>query len=378
MNVRRAGRQATRTYGSLIERITGGSLDHVRFRPSGKVEVADASAQTGIVRVNPAYFAGTNRKDLMGALIHELTHVASDSGFGGGEREEVAADAVRFALLGNKGGWQASDEARRMANKKGWTDMAGPQLPGLGKTGGRLRNTLANLQSHNKTVVGGPNGPTSAAHAAPQLSPGETAAYYAQMQGLYQQYELQRAQLKQQRVGLRAGLREQVAGIRAEKVAALSGVENEAIERGVLGSSAELANRAGVRGEAAGAIAGAKRDMRMGLAESRLGDQQAAIGLYQGLSQLEAEKAARQQDLLAQQLQNNLIISGQESTMDILRRMYRAQMGGGGGGGGAADDDPRATDPRWRRRVTPNGTVQYVHPEYGIRTAPSVRAGGKG
>lgn len=237
--------------------------------------------------------------------------------------------------------------------------MAGPQLPGLAKFGGRMRNTLANLQSHNKTTVGGPNGPTSGASALPSLSPEQTAAYYSQMQAAYLEYENQRAQLKQQRVGLRAGLRENVAAIQSQKVAGLSGVENDAIERGVLGSSAELANRAGVRGEAAGAIAGAKREMRMGLAETRLGDQQAAIGLYSNVAQLESQKVAAQSQLLADQLEQNLIISGHESTMDMLRKLYEAQLAasqGGGGGGGKGGGKPDKKKQRYK--YVGNGLVK--------------------
>jgi hypothetical protein len=198
----------------------------------------------------------------------------------------------------------------------------GPQLPGLGKEGGRKRNTFANLLSKNQVDYQNPGGKS----ALPSLDPASTANYYQQLAGLYAGYQNQRAAFKLQRVGFRAGFQEAKAGIRAEKLAGLAGTENAAIERGIAGSSADLQGRADVRGAAAAAKVSAKNQMLQGVAGTRIGEQGAAIEYFMGAAGLEANKLAQQQQMLAQQLEQNTIISGQESQMDIIKQMYEAQL----------------------------------------------------
>ena len=81
----------------------------------------------------------------------------------------------------------------------------------------------------------------------------------------------------------------------------------------------------------------------MTVAGTRIAGQQAGIDYFMGVQGLEAQKLAQQQDLLAQQLQQNLIVSGQESQMDVLQQIYQSLSGamapqpaprGGGGGRG--------------------------------------------
>jgi hypothetical protein len=193
-----------------------------------------------------------------------------------------------------------------------------------------MRNTFANTLSNHKVDYKNPGG----AEALPALDPATTANYYSQLAGLYSQYQTTLIGLKQQRVGLRAGFSEQKAGIRSEMLSGLAGAENAAIERGVTGSSADLQARADVRAGAAGATASAKRQMLEGVAATRLAAQQAGISYFQGSADLEAQKLAQQQATLAQQLQNNLIVSGQESQMDALRAMYEAIANSTTGGRG--------------------------------------------
>ncbi len=102
--------------------------------------------------------------------------------------------------------------------------------------------------------------------------------------------------------------------------------------------------------------------MLQGLAENRLQQQQAGLAFFQGATQLEAQKLASQQQQMANQLQQNLIVSGQESQMDMLKHMFEAQMGQFGGGvGGMGGPGGRggysAGDVRhlWRSIMTPAG-----------------------
>jgi len=226
----------------------------------------------------------------------------------------------------------------------------GPALAGLGKHGGRMRNTLANVLSKNKIDYQNPGG----AQALPSLDPASEANYYQQLGNLYAQYQTTLSGLKLQRVGLRAGFAANRAGIRAQKVEELAGVENQAIERGILGSSAELQQRTGVRAAAAANIAAERNALTQGIAQTRLAAQQAGIDYQQGATALEAQKLAQQQQLLAQQLEQNLIISGQEAQMDAMRAIYEAIAGNIAGGGGGRQGGRGG---RLRRALGGAGTV---------------------
>jgi hypothetical protein len=204
------------------------------------------------------------------------------------------------------------------------TDGNGPKVG----DGGRQRNTMANLLSKYQVDYKNPGG----AQALPALDPASTANYYSQLGGLYAGYQTQLLAQKQQRVGLRAGFGEAQAGIRAQLVSGISQTQNANIERGVAGSSAASQQEIGVRADAAAQTATAKRQMLEGLAGSRLQDQQAGVDFFQSSQQLEAQKLAQQQATLAQQLQSNLIVSGQETQMDALKAIYQSLMQGGGGG----------------------------------------------
>ncbi|MES2156026.1 MAG: hypothetical protein V4510_12910 [bacterium] len=200
--------------------------------------------------------------------------------------------------------------------------MSGIQVPG---SPGRLRNTFANALSKNKVDYSNPGG----ASALPALDPASTANYYSQLAGLYAGYQTQLAGLKQQRVGLRADFMATRADVQAQKIGGLADTENASIERGIAGSSADLQGRAGVRAGAEAAIQSAKRTRMEGVAGTRLAAQQAGIQYFMGAQGLEANKLAQQQQLLAQQLQNNLIVSGQETQMDALKAIYQSLINSG-------------------------------------------------
>lgn len=199
---------------------------------------------------------------------------------------------------------------------------AGPKVRVNGpEAGNRNRNTFANLLS--KYQVGGSN-PGGAA-ALPALSPADTAAYFGQVAAIEAGLRNQMAALRAERVGIRAGFRTERAGIKQQVIGGIVGISGESQERGILGSSAELEQRIGVRAAGAGAIAQSRNEMLQGLAANRLAGQQAQLGAFQASSQLAAQALAARQTQLAAQLQQNLIISGQESTMDILKALYQAQ-----------------------------------------------------
>lgn len=208
--------------------------------------------------------------------------------------------------------------------------------PGPGGQGNRKRNTFANTLSKNQVDYTNPGG----ASALPQLSPASTANYYSQLAGLYAGYQNQLAMFKQQRIGAKAAFGQAKAAAQAGKIEGLAGVENAAIESNMLGGTADLQRRTGVRAAAAGEIAGARSTMLQERAASRLSAQQAGTDYFMGVQGLEAQKLAEQQQLLSDQLERNLIISGQETQMDAMKGIYAALAASlanrGGGGAGAA------------------------------------------
>lgn len=191
----------------------------------------------------------------------------------------------------------------------------GPQLPGNGAQGGRKRNTLANMQSHQKLNFGG-------LAAMPSLSPESTASYYQQLEGLYAQYQMTIDALRAQRVGIRAGTRNAIQGFRDEQREGIVQAEGNAISRGLLGSSVDVQNRLDVRSKAAQQIAGAKAEMTAGLAETRVAAQGAAIDYFQAATGLQAQALAEKQARNAARLERNAIISGAEIQADALRDIY--------------------------------------------------------
>ncbi len=356
MNILQAERIGSRL-SKRIERVTGVNLDTASYGYSN-TDIA-ATAGTAIT-FNRQWLANAGRRELQGVLTHELGHVLQGAGSSlTGVQQESYGDALRQRLGFGKGaGYSSTQESQfdKLSNQefrhlsqqaadgsinRQWvkgasmagTDASGPKGPG---DGNRKRNTFNNILS--KYSGNGPQN-TGGAKALPSLGPAQTANYYNQLGGLYAGYQNQVEQLKLQRVGIKSGYRSAVAQVRAQKLTDLAASENASIDRGVQGSSASLQEQAGVRGAAAAGIATAQDQKLQALGGTRLAQQQAGTDYFMAAQGLEANKLAQQQELLAQQLQQNSIISGQETQMDALKAIYQAlnkqfQSGGGGGGNG--------------------------------------------
>lgn len=359
------------------ERITGTNIDPATYA-FGNTGIAETAGSA--ISFNKQWLANASKQEVKGVIAHELGHVLQGAGSTlSGVQQESYGDALRARMgLGVGQGYNSTQEKQmeRLSNAefrqlssmaqsgsidRGWlkeagmagTDGNGPKAG----AGGRRRNTAANLFSKNTLNYQNPGG----AQALPAMSPSQTANYYSQLAGLYAGYQNQLAALKLQRVGARADFRAQAADVRAQKLTGLADTENAAIERGVVGSSADLQARAGVRGAAETQLQSAKQQRAMTVAESRLGAQQAGTQYFMGVQGLEATKLAAQQEALSNQLEQNLIVSGQESTMNVLKAIYdslTANYGGGGGGnggGGGGGNKPAVFDyEAWRKAQAKN------------------------
>jgi hypothetical protein len=195
--------------------------------------------------------------------------------------------------------------------------------PGGPGEGNRMRNTMANLLSKNKVQYQNPGG----AAALPALSPAQTANYYSQLAGLAAQARLTKASLKAERVGVRADWRAQRAGIQLERKQGIADVQAQMSDRGLTGSSIHATGEVDVRAAARSALTAGKGDVMQAIGQNRIAQQQAGLDFFMGASALEAQSLATKQEALSQQLAQNLIVSGQETQMDVLRQMFQAQMG---------------------------------------------------
>jgi hypothetical protein len=334
----------------------------------GKVGQGNAAETSGAdITFGRKYLKRASRKDVKGALTHELFHsyagTAGASTYGASGDQEVRADAARYALTGNSGGqWDVSSKSRRYAQKQGWlggggnggNDMGNNNrgVQGNGPSHGnsnRNRNTLRNLQSKSSTSTG--------QAPPPSLSPSQAGAYASQVAALQQQLA---GAMAQQRLGISQAKGTFIAakgGAREQRIADTAGAVNSSLSRGIFGSSMDLAGRTGAITTEASTVEAANLAKSQAVAQARLGGVQATGDYYSGLAGIQTERANTLAEIAAQNYQNDLFDTKQQNFNDIrrniLQRMLANQQGNGGnngnggngGGGGYGGYDPLANGP---------------------------------
>ena len=384
MNLTQANTIGQRLY-RRAENVTGVNFADPTF---GFTQTDIAATSGSNIGFSKSWLADASRQEVKGVIAHELGHVLQGAGSSlTGVQQEAYGDALRARLgFGQGEGYNSTQENQfdRLSNSdfrtlslqaqagninRDWlkeSAMAG-NPNGNNTTGpkggdGRIRNTLANAIGKNAGSLGPQLLSSGGGAALPALTPAQNAAYYNQLGGLYSQYQTTLAGLRSQRMGLKANAAVARQGARAQGITNLAAAENSSIERGVTGSSADLQGRAAVKGQTASDIAATNAQLYQGLSALQNQKAQAAVGLYQGVAGLQSQAAAQQEEQLAQQLQNNLIVSGQESSMDMFRKMYQAQIdalqGGGGNGNGNGPGGPGGPG------TTPTFPPGYTLPGY--------------
>lgn len=99
------------------------------------------------------------------------------------------------------------------------------------------------------------------------LTPGMAASFTQQLASYRGQFESQLAAFKGQRKNIGAGFRAQKAAIEQQTVGNIVKAEGQAVERGVLGGSADVKQRVGVLAEGAAATEAARLDKTMALSD---------------------------------------------------------------------------------------------------------------
>lgn len=349
MSLSRFGRRIVRRYEDDIHRMVGGNLNGVNFGFGN-----DGTYTSGQdVTFDRQWWNSATRKDRKGALIHELTHVATrnqglggDTGSWSGNYIEKQADAVRLALNGKYGiNPDTLAAARRIATQNGWLGGGGMTTSGnTGPTNGndarRSRNTLVN----------------NASKAGYTVSSAGAVGYGDQLAAARYQYLSQLAALKAQGGLIRSQKLQDIAAARAAAPGNIAAVEQYNTERGMLGSSVDVQGRAGAVAQMTGDIASAKAAAaagRLGLKSGRL---DAQGNYYQTVSGI--------QNAMAQEQMANGINAFGNDQYDALVQHYRdviAQL----------RDQASGRTPRHRKGVpTPpvhdgTGNVQYGYTPYG-------------
>lgn len=327
-------------YGRKLAGMVGGG-QHIR---SAGISFGDTAALTGDegavgagvfggdITVDRTWWKGANRKDRLGFLAHELTHVAGAGQGKSEERVENLADAARYALIGNRGGWTASSTHEKIADRKGWANMAGPGSNNVGNVNSN-KNTLLNQYSKRTPGAG------SSATPAP-ADPNSYGAFASTVMGLQQQLAAAQALA---RAGIGSARSQAMIDRQAAQVARVEGVtgaEADAVSRGVVGGSADLAARGSAVAAAAAMRQQAMATKHAAIAEAR-GNQMAAVGdFYTGMGAAQADLANTQAMQNIQRFQSDAFdtmqtnfTALQKAMLRRLRSRGRARDIGKGGGG---------------------------------------------
>lgn len=282
---------------------------------------AQASGETGAITFDRSFLRTADRADIRGALIHETTH-ALGVGYGKA-KDEALADYARYTLNRHETpGWNPSAEVLAIAKRR--DDMpAGTRGngPGTGRDGRRKRNTGMNGMSK-----------------APLLTPGQTQAYTSQSAAAVDAYGQAIAAIRAQGGAIRGQYKSSLADIRANRIAGAAETEGAAIERGIVGSSADLSGRAAVVADAASQRVDAQGARNAAIAGLRTDEMTAQTQLNSTLAQIQADKAAAQAELANQRFMQDMFSAQQQNYQSIYNDILKKLLGKG--------KNPNGTDPR--------------------------------
>ena len=277
-----------------------------------------AEGLNGVVTFDKAWLRDASRRDVRGALIHETTH-ALGVGQRYGNNLETYADYARYMLNPKEAPyWKPSDAVLAMAERRGDVATA-PNRPKDGRGPGHRRNTGNNQRSGNGGAV-----PYT---GAPPLPPGQSAAFTGQMAAVQSQYTTALAAIRAQGGAVRGEFQGTMADIQAGRISGTVAAESNALQRGIVGSSADLGARAGVVANAAGQQVDARNAKLTALAGLRVSQMQAGTDYSMGIAGIQADKAAAQAELANQRFMNDMVANSmadyQKLYKDALQRILR-------------------------------------------------------
>ncbi len=310
---------------------------------------AAASFQDRSITFNRQWLKRADTADIRGAVIHELTHALGVGDGKTAKQVENMADATRLALNPRETpGWQAPALAQRIAERRGESMTTGTRGngPTTGRDPRRKRNTQANYMSK-----------------VPLLGPGQTFGYAAQAASLVEGYQNALASIRAQQHAIRG---QAVAGreaIRADRVAGTAEAESAALATGAVGSSGDLANRAGVVAQAQQSRVALRGETNAALAQQRIAMMQAQTELSSGILGLQADKRLAQIELANQQFMQDQADARaenyQQAYLAALRRILARGKNVNGQDPRSQVQAPGYVDPR--RQTLHGGVMQGTY-----------------
>lgn len=314
---------------SLLPQAKGRSLSFSAENLEGRL--AQGSFDTGEITFDRRFLRNATLADLRGATIHETTH-AYGAGYGKAKRGETLADYARYKLNPHEAGyWNPSAAVQRFdANHPQGDNMAGP---GSNRTGaGSNKNTTIN--DYSKAPKPKPIGALGSGVPG-AADPATYGGYATQVMGLQQRLAAAMAAKKQGIAGAQAQYalaKQQAAGSLVEGVTA---AESNALQRGILGSSADLGGRAAAVTDAATAQQAALAERNQGIASQQVAAMGAVGEFYTGLGTAQFDVANAQSAQALQRYQNDLLAQGnqnytklQQQWLAYLRSRGRTRDGG--------------------------------------------------
>jgi hypothetical protein len=299
---------------SLLKQATSRSLTFSAENNTNG-DLATGNADTGEIAFDKKFLRNASLADLRGALIHETTH-AYGAAYGKGQRAETLADYARYKLNPTEtAGWSPSAAVLRYdANHPNQGDnMAGP---GSNRTGdGSNKNTVINDKS--KAPKPGLNYTPYGQNATPSpADPSTYGGYAAQVMGLQQRLAAAMAAKRTSISGAQAQYMMAKQAAAQQQVAGVTAAESNALQRGILGSSADLGGRAAAVTDAATARQSAFVEKNLAVAQAQTGAVGAVGEFYSGLGQAQFDVANAQANIAAQRYQND--------QFDVLNQNYAA------------------------------------------------------
>lgn len=210
----------------------------------------------------------------------------------------------------------------------------GENGPRPGSRRGRARNTLVNNASKADTAV-----------PPPLLSPTQTTAATGQLSALQMTLAQRLAAIQAQQGLIRGQFKMDRAAVKAGKVEGMANTVNDALERGIVGSSIDAAGRVGVEADAAAGLQtalNAKVQGMLGLKTERI---DAANEYYGGVFQVQAQQAALQAEAATQAFIEDLVMRMNDESAPGNGRDGRPGPGGPGRDG-VAPGSRGATSPQ--------------------------------
>lgn len=294
----------------------------------GDVGTAAATgAYNGAITISRGELLGS-KADLRGAVIHEVTHVEGAAYGRAGytpHGEETFADYARYMLNPKEGpGWSASAPVLGLAAEtKGKIQQqaaAGLQQAGLGGAvvnGSQNNGGKPGRSGRQRGALTNGKGP---AVPPPAVDPSSAQAYAGQEASATSTLYDTLAGLKPQLGAIRGQFGIDKAAVRAAQISGQVGAEDNALQRGIVGSSIDLAGRSAVDATAAQGMQAAIQAKIQGVLGIKQQKLTAIDNYWTQFYQIQAEKAANQEAAAAAAVKDNTVGN---------------TVGAGGGGGGS-------------------------------------------